>query len=73
MSAAIDAAILKIENQGWLHKTDPRVKIVFLACYTLLNLMFLEPLALFLLTAALLFHLRDHHLSGHGACRANGR
>ncbi|GMR11527.1 MAG: hypothetical protein BMS9Abin28_2360 [Anaerolineae bacterium] len=54
MSMTVEAAIRTIEEQGWLHRTDPRIKILFLALFTLLNLMFLEPLALITLTAALL-------------------
>ena len=54
MDMTVEAAIRTIERQGWLHRTDPRVKILFLSCFTLLNLLFLEPLALVTLTAVLL-------------------
>lgn len=43
-----------LQEQGWFYRTDPRVKMLFLAFFTLLNLLFLEPIALIALTLALL-------------------
>jgi energy-coupling factor transport system permease protein len=54
MGMSAEAAIQTIERRGWLYRTDPRVKILFLVCFTFLNLLFLEPLALVILTATLL-------------------
>jgi energy-coupling factor transport system permease protein len=53
MSMTVDAAIRTIEKRGWFYRTDPRVKLLFMACFTLLNLLFLEPLALATLTVVL--------------------
>jgi energy-coupling factor transport system permease protein len=49
----VEGTIKEIERQGWFYRTDPRIKIGFLVVFTLLNLMFLEPMALVFLTFTL--------------------
>jgi energy-coupling factor transport system permease protein len=58
MSDAMTQNVLEardaLQERGWLHRTDPRVKVIFLVLFTLLNLLFLEPAALIVLTISLI-------------------
>lgn len=54
MTTAVAVASRALQTEGWFYRTDPRAKMFFLVSYTLLNLLFLEPLALIALTTALL-------------------
>jgi energy-coupling factor transport system permease protein len=47
-------AIKLIQAKGWFYRTDPRVKVIFLVAFTVVNLIFLNPVALFALTACIL-------------------
>lgn len=50
MTDAVIEARNALREEGWFQRTDPRVKVIFLVIFTLLNLLFLEPAALVTLT-----------------------
>lgn len=51
---SVSDAMEMIRAKGWFYRTDPRIKVIFLVTFTIVNLIFLNPLALFTLTVSLL-------------------
>lgn len=51
---SVTDAIKIIQTQGWFYRTDPRIKMLFLVTFTIINLIFLNPLVLIILTLSLL-------------------
>jgi energy-coupling factor transport system permease protein len=53
MTETVASAIKTIQAQGWFFRTDPRIKVLFLVTFTVVNLIFLNPLVLIILTFSL--------------------
>ncbi len=53
MSETVTSAIQAIQARGWFYRTDPRIKLLFLVAFTFVNLIFLNPLVLLVLTLCL--------------------
>lgn len=53
-AASVSETIKLVQPKGWFYRTDPRIKVGFLVTFTIVNLIFLNPVALFALTVSLL-------------------
>ncbi len=53
MADTVALAIQTIQARGWFYRTDPRIKMLFLVIFTLVNLLFLNPLMLVALSLSL--------------------